>query len=133
MSRPRTIHPFRRAPSLIPKLRPLGSPHGARAAGYDVRAVDYEIGRVAGAWVRADGYAGTVRMVVDEERKVILGMNFVGPDVSELLQAATIAVTAQVPWAGSGTPFLPTRPSAKSGSGSSRPTAAIMASLQTRD
>lgn len=99
MSRPRTIHPFRRAPSLIPKLRPLGSPHGARAAGYDVRAVDYEIGRVAGAWVRADGYAGTVRMVVDEERKVILGMNFVGPDVSELLQAATIAVTAQVPWA----------------------------------
>ncbi len=69
----------------------------ARASGYDVRVVDYEIGHVAGASVRADGYAGTARMVVDEQRKVILGMTFVGPDVSELLQAATIAVTAQVP------------------------------------
>ncbi len=72
---------------------------GARASGYDVRVVDYEIGRVAGAGVRVDGYAGTARMVVDEQRKVILGMTFVGPDVSELLQAATIAVTAQVPLA----------------------------------
>jgi len=27
-------------------------------------------------------------MVVDEKRKVLLGMTFVGPDVSEMLQAA---------------------------------------------
>jgi pyruvate/2-oxoglutarate dehydrogenase complex dihydrolipoamide dehydrogenase (E3) component len=69
----------------------------ARRNGYDIRVVDYEIGHVAGASVRADGYAGTARMVVDEKRKVVLGMTFVGPDVSELLQAATIAVVAEVP------------------------------------
>ena len=69
----------------------------ARRSGYDVRVVDYEIGHVAGAGVRADGYAGTARMVVDEERKVVLGVTFAGPDVSELLHAATIAVVSEVP------------------------------------
>jgi pyruvate/2-oxoglutarate dehydrogenase complex dihydrolipoamide dehydrogenase (E3) component len=69
----------------------------ARKAGHDIRVVDYEIGHVAGAGVRADGYTGTARMVVDEKRKVVLGVTFVGPDVSELLQAATIAVVSEVP------------------------------------
>jgi pyruvate/2-oxoglutarate dehydrogenase complex dihydrolipoamide dehydrogenase (E3) component len=69
----------------------------AEKAGYRTRVVDYEIGNVAGASVHADGYTGTARMVVDEDRSVVLGVTFVGPDVSELLHAATIAVTAQVP------------------------------------
>lgn len=69
----------------------------ARDAGYEVRSVDYQIGNVAGASIREDRYRGTARMVVDEQRKVVLGVTFVGPDVSELLQAATIAVVAEVP------------------------------------
>ncbi|MDQ0921522.1 pyruvate/2-oxoglutarate dehydrogenase complex dihydrolipoamide dehydrogenase (E3) component [Pseudarthrobacter sp. W1I19] len=69
----------------------------ARKAGYRIRVVDYQLGWVAGASVRADGYAGAARMIVDEERKVVLGMTFAGPDVSELLQAATIAVVAEIP------------------------------------
>ncbi|KJC65546.1 dihydrolipoyl dehydrogenase family protein [Agreia bicolorata] len=69
----------------------------AEKAGYRIRVVDYEIGNVAGASVHADGYTGTARMVVDEDRRVILGVTFVGPDVGELLHAATIAVTAEVP------------------------------------
>ncbi len=69
----------------------------ARAAGYQVRVVDYEIGQVAGAGVRADGYTGTARMVVDERRQVLLGVTFAGPDVSDLLQAATVAVVGEVP------------------------------------
>jgi dihydrolipoamide dehydrogenase len=69
----------------------------ARAAGYKVRSVDYQIGQVAGASLRADRYEGRARMVVDEQRKVVLGVTFVGPDVSELLQAATIAVVGEVP------------------------------------
>jgi dihydrolipoamide dehydrogenase len=36
-------------------------------------------------------------MVVDEDRQVILGMTFVGPDVAELLHAATIAIVGEVP------------------------------------
>ena len=69
----------------------------ARKRGYDIRVVDYELGHVAGASVRADGYTGTARMIVDEKRKVVLGVTFAGPDVSELLQAATIAVVSEVP------------------------------------
>ena len=69
----------------------------ARQAGYDIRTVDYDIGQIAGASVHADGYAGTARIVVDEKRKVLLGATFVGPDVSELLQAATVAIVGEVP------------------------------------
>jgi dihydrolipoamide dehydrogenase len=63
----------------------------------DIRTVDFEIGQIAGASVRADGYTGTARIVVDEKRKVLLGATFVGPDVSELLQAATVAIVGEVP------------------------------------
>ncbi|MEY2848240.1 MAG: hypothetical protein RI885_905 [Actinomycetota bacterium] len=69
----------------------------AEKAGYDIRVVDYELGSVAGAAVHADGYTGRARMVVDEKRSLILGMTFVGQDVSEMLQAATIAVVGEVP------------------------------------
>src|SRR5690606_13054989 len=69
----------------------------AEDAGYRTRVVDYDLGAVAGASVREDGYEGTARMVVDTEREVVLGATFVGPDVAELLQAATIAVVGEVP------------------------------------
>ncbi|HWR84909.1 MAG TPA: NAD(P)/FAD-dependent oxidoreductase [Rhodoglobus sp.] len=69
----------------------------AEEAGYDVRVVDYDLSWVAGSSVQADGYTGTARMVVDEERRVLLGVTFVGQDVAELLQAATIAVAGEVP------------------------------------
>ena len=69
----------------------------AEEAGYDIRVVDYEIGSVAGASVHADGYAGKARMIVDEKRKVVIGMTFVGPDVAELLHSATIAIVGEVP------------------------------------
>jgi dihydrolipoamide dehydrogenase len=69
----------------------------ANARGMKVRAVDYEIGRVAGAELYADGYSGRARMVVDQARNVIVGMTLVGPDVGELLHAATIAIVGAVP------------------------------------
>jgi dihydrolipoamide dehydrogenase len=69
----------------------------AREAGYTTRTVDYDIGNVAGASVRQDGYTGKARMIVDEDRKVILGVTFVGPEVSDLLQAATLAVVGEIP------------------------------------
>ncbi len=69
----------------------------AREAGYDIRVVDYNMGWVAGASLQADDYEGTARMVVDEKRKVILGVTFVGQDVSELIFAATVAIVAEVP------------------------------------
>ena len=71
----------------------------AEKAGYEIRVVDYDLGWVAGASLQADGYAGKARMVVDEKRSVILGVTFVGQDVSELLQAATVAIVGEVPLA----------------------------------
>jgi len=69
----------------------------ARARGIAVRVVDYDIGRVAGAALFADDYTGRARMVVDQSRGVIVGMTLVGPEVGELIHAATIAVVGEVP------------------------------------
>ena len=69
----------------------------AREAGHRVRAVDVEFSSVAGASLHADGYRGRARMVVDEDRQVLLGVTFVGPDVAELIHAATIAIAGEVP------------------------------------
>ncbi|MCL2516128.1 MAG: NAD(P)/FAD-dependent oxidoreductase [Microbacteriaceae bacterium] len=69
----------------------------AEKRGFRTRVVDYPIGWVAGATIHSDGYEGQARAVVDEDRGVLLGVTFVGADVGELLHAATIAVTAEVP------------------------------------
>jgi len=69
----------------------------ATEQGLNVRVVDYEIGNVAGASLVADGYSGKARMVVDEDRRVIVGVTFVGQDVAELLHAATVAIVGEVP------------------------------------
>ncbi|MBB5775599.1 dihydrolipoyl dehydrogenase family protein [Nonomuraea jabiensis] len=69
----------------------------AREEGFRVRVVDYELGSVTGAYLLGDGYRGRARAVVDEDRKVLLGVTFVGPGTAELLHGATIAVTAEVP------------------------------------
>lgn len=69
----------------------------ARETGRDIRVIDYDLGWVAGASLQADGYEGTARMVVDEQHKVVIGATFVGQDVAELLQAATVAIVGEVP------------------------------------
>ena len=69
----------------------------AEAAGLRLRVVDYDLAAVAGSALYADGYQGHARMVVDEDRRVIVGFTIVGPDVAELLHAATIAVVGEVP------------------------------------
>jgi dihydrolipoamide dehydrogenase len=70
---------------------------GARRAGIPVRAVDYDMGSVAGAALYADGYRGWANLVVDTDRNVIVGATFVGPNAGELVHAATIAVVGEVP------------------------------------
>jgi dihydrolipoamide dehydrogenase len=69
----------------------------AKGKGLPFRVVDYEIGNVAGASLHAKGYAGRARMVVDTDREVILGVTLVGPDVAEMIHAATVAVVGEVP------------------------------------
>ncbi|MFI9628932.1 dihydrolipoyl dehydrogenase family protein [Streptomyces sp. NPDC052042] len=69
----------------------------AERTGHRVRAVDQDLGAVAGAGLYADGYRGRARMVVDLDRGVLLGATFVGPGIGELLHSATIAVAGEVP------------------------------------
>jgi dihydrolipoamide dehydrogenase len=70
---------------------------GAQEEGLDVRAVDVGTAANAGASFVGRNAPGTSRIVVDEQREVILGATFVGPQIAESLHAATIAVTAAVP------------------------------------
>lgn len=69
----------------------------ARQAGLLVRAVEYGIGHVSGAEIVADGYQGHAKIVVDEDRRVIVGATLVGQDVGELIHAFTVAVAGEVP------------------------------------
>jgi len=69
----------------------------AAKAGCTTRVVDADMAAVAGANILADGYTGQARMVIDEGRQVLLGVTFVGQAVSELVQAATVAVVGEVP------------------------------------
>lgn len=91
----------RAVPSVVfsaPEVATVGlTASAARDAGLDVRVVDYEIGDVSGAALSRDGFRGTARMVVDEARGVLVGVTFTGPDVAELLQAATTAIVGEVP------------------------------------
>jgi len=81
-----------------PEVASVGlTAQAAEKAGYTTRVIDYDLANIAGSSVQADGYTGAARMVVDEDRKVILGVTFVGQDVSEMLHAATIAVVGEVP------------------------------------
>jgi dihydrolipoamide dehydrogenase len=52
---------------------------------------------VAGAALHADRYRGHAKLVVDEDRGVVVGATFVGQDVAELLHAATVAIVGEVP------------------------------------
>lgn len=69
----------------------------ARAAGLSVRAVDREIEANAGGSFVGRDTPGTVRIVVDEDRRVLVGATFTGVDVAESLHAATIAIIGEVP------------------------------------
>jgi pyruvate/2-oxoglutarate dehydrogenase complex dihydrolipoamide dehydrogenase (E3) component len=69
----------------------------AREAGINARAVDVPTARNAGASFTGRNAPGTTRLVVDEDRGVLVGATFVGPETAEFVHAATIAVVGEVP------------------------------------
>jgi dihydrolipoamide dehydrogenase len=68
----------------------------ALEAGIQARAVDVSTQGNAGGSFVGKGAPGTSRIVVDEQRRVIVGATFTGIEVAEALHAATIAVVAEV-------------------------------------
>jgi pyruvate/2-oxoglutarate dehydrogenase complex dihydrolipoamide dehydrogenase (E3) component len=69
----------------------------ARRLNINVRAVDYEIDTLQGASLHTDGYTGRARIIVNEDRHVIIGATLIGPQVGELLHPATIAIICEIP------------------------------------
>jgi dihydrolipoamide dehydrogenase len=69
----------------------------AREAGLYVRAADVAVGAVAGASFVGHGAPGTARVILEEERGVLVGATFTGVEVAEWLHAATIAIVGEVP------------------------------------
>ncbi|GAA4572202.1 dihydrolipoyl dehydrogenase family protein [Planotetraspora kaengkrachanensis] len=92
---------YRGAPQVIftdPEVCVVGRTESqARADGFPVRVVEYDMSAVEGAYLMAENYTGRAKVVVDEDRRVLLGVTFVAPAVVDLLHSATIAVTAEVP------------------------------------
>ena len=70
---------------------------GAQQAGIHARAVDADVNHTAGSAFYGRGVSGQARIVVDENRRVLVGATFTGADVGELLHAATIAIVGDVP------------------------------------
>jgi pyruvate/2-oxoglutarate dehydrogenase complex dihydrolipoamide dehydrogenase (E3) component len=70
----------------------------AQQDGLSVRAVDVPTQGNAGAsFYGRDDARGTARLVIDEDRNVIVGATFTGPEIAEFIHAATIAVVGEVP------------------------------------
>jgi dihydrolipoamide dehydrogenase len=68
----------------------------ARDAGIDVQVLRVGTGDVAGAYTRGNGIAGTSQLLIDRRSALIVGATFTGPDVQEMLHAATIAIVGEV-------------------------------------
>lgn len=69
----------------------------AQEAGLSVRAVDVSTSGNAGGSFYGRNAPGTARIVVDEDRRVLVGATFTGAEVADFIHAATIAVVAEVP------------------------------------
>ena len=69
----------------------------AQDAGLNVRAVDRVTSRNAGGSFYGRNAPGTTRLVVDEDRRVLVGATFVGAEVADFVHAATVAVVGEVP------------------------------------
>jgi dihydrolipoamide dehydrogenase len=83
----------------------------SRDQGADTRAYDVPSSATAGGAFHGTSTPGTARIVVDEDRGVIVGATFTGTDVADWLQAATIAIVSETPvellW--QAVPAFPTR------------------------
>ena len=69
----------------------------AREAGIDARAIDVPTDGSAGASFQGKETGGTCRLVIDQAKGTIVGATFTGFETADFLQAATVAIVAEVP------------------------------------
>ena len=65
--------------------------------GLNAHAYDVPTSGTAGASFHGRNVPGTSRIIVDEDRGVMIGATFVGADVADWLQAASIAIVGETP------------------------------------
>jgi pyruvate/2-oxoglutarate dehydrogenase complex dihydrolipoamide dehydrogenase (E3) component len=81
-----------------PELAAVGhTQQQARDAGIDVKTVSFGIGHVAGGALLGNDIGGQASLVIDQSERIVVGATFVGPNVGEMLHAATIAIVGKVP------------------------------------
>jgi len=68
----------------------------ARAAGLRITEVSTPTGDVPGAYTQGNGIRGTSQLVIDDDRRTVVGATFTGPGLQELLHSATVAITGAV-------------------------------------
>jgi dihydrolipoamide dehydrogenase len=68
----------------------------ARAAGLRVTVVTTPTGGVPGAYTQGNGIRGTSQLVIDDDRRTVVGATFTGPGLQELLHSATVAICGGV-------------------------------------
>jgi dihydrolipoamide dehydrogenase len=61
-----------------------------------VTPVSTPTGDVPGAYTQGNGIRGTSQLVIDDDRRVVVGATFTGPGVQELLHSATVAICGGV-------------------------------------
>ncbi|MDH3705692.1 MAG: NAD(P)/FAD-dependent oxidoreductase [Acidimicrobiia bacterium] len=69
----------------------------ARDAGRPVTAVSQLVPHSARGWLHGPGNEGLVKLVIDDDRQVLVGATSVGPHGGEVLGMLTLAVHAEVP------------------------------------
>ena len=69
----------------------------AAAAGVAVDVVETSTSGNAGGSFYGRGAPGTSRLLIDRERRIVVGATITGAEVGEMLHAATIAIVGEVP------------------------------------
>jgi pyruvate/2-oxoglutarate dehydrogenase complex dihydrolipoamide dehydrogenase (E3) component len=83
-----------------PQVAAVGKTLAAAAdAGIDARAIEVPTDGSPGASFQGKGTGGKSRLVVDQATDTIVGATFTGFETADLLQAATLAIVAEVPLA----------------------------------
>jgi dihydrolipoamide dehydrogenase len=68
----------------------------AQAAGLNVRAVDTGTSDNAGGSFYGRGALGTARVIIDQDRNVIVGATITGAEIADFIHAATIAIVGEI-------------------------------------
>ncbi|MEX2533765.1 MAG: NAD(P)/FAD-dependent oxidoreductase [Nitriliruptoraceae bacterium] len=68
----------------------------AREQGRNAKTVVFDLAAIAGSALLGQGVSGTAQLVIDRADRTILGATFTGPNVGEMIHAATIAVVSRI-------------------------------------